>query len=129
MPRVEVAEHGNRPVLMTPARLNAPQGARAIADLAHNREVADYMIVVIDWDGSHLWEKEMQAVATPIMYIYAAKYFHNIGRAAYIEMPIDLEEAFGQSNFTSEVAEEIVQHIHEEFEKKAYESTHMKGTN
>lgn len=127
MSRVEVKEYGARPALMTPARLNAPQGAKAIADLAHESGVVDYLSIVIDWDGSHFMGE--QSFNKPIIYIYAAKYFQNINRTAYIEIPLDMEEAFSQSNFNSVVAAELVQHIAEEFEKKLSESYHMKGIN
>lgn len=128
LPRIEVVEHGSRPVLMTPARLSAPQGVRAIADIAYEVNAADYMVIAIDWDGTHLFGAGNEA-AKPIIYIYAAKHFQNINRTAYIEIPLDIEEAFGQSNFSNLVATEIVQHIVEQFEIKAYESTHMKEMN
>lgn len=128
MPRIEVAEYGSRPSFLTPARLNAPQGAKAIADLAYKYNVADYMMIAIDWDGTHFkWDKNF--TPKPILYIYATKYFQNINRNAYIELPIDIEEAFGESNFTNTVAVELLQHIAEQFDIKAYESTNMNGAN
>jgi hypothetical protein len=126
--RVEVAEHGSRPVLMTPARINAPQGARAIADVAMQRNAADLLRVVIDWEGEQLFGSDNPA-AMPIVYIYAAKYFPNIDRTAYIEIPLDMEDAFSQSNFTSGLAQDIVDYIIEQFEQKAHESYSMKGNN
>lgn len=113
---------------MTPARLNAPQGAKAIADIAHQRNAADLLSVVIDWEGDELFGDGSPG-AKPIVYIYAAKYFQNINRTAYIEIPLDMEEAFSQSNFSNLVAEELVQYIIEEFERKQYESQTMKGAN
>ena len=113
---------------MTPARLNAPQGAKVIADIAHKRNAADLIRIVIDWEGDTLFGQG-NAAAIPIVYIYAAKYFPNINRTSYIEIPLDIEEAFNQSNFSNAVANDIVDYIIEQFEQKAYESQSMKGFN
>lgn len=134
MPYVSVKEIGSRPIIMTPARINAPQGAKVLADMLHDSGLVDMALVTLDWEGDFFWDTENNGpmpkeLRKPVMFIYAAKYYQQVDKVAYIEMPIDVEDAFAQSNFSNDVALEIIDHIRLEFEQKLYESYHMKGAN
>lgn len=128
---VSIKEVGTRPALLTKARMNAPQGAKAIADTIYDSNICDRAILMIDWDGDSLWDTASKGpmpeeMKRPLFIIYADKYYSNVNRYASIEIPLDMEEVFGQDNFTREIAMELAQHIKEEFERKHYESYSMK---
>lgn len=131
MPFVTVKEVGSRPTFTTPARVNAPQGAKVLADMLHASGVCDRAILMIDWDGDSLWDTQSKGpmpkeIKKPIFVVYADKYFSEVNRYAYIEIPIDIEDAFGQDNFSNTVAAELVDHIRKEFEYKYYQSDFVK---
>lgn len=119
-------EKGSRPALMTPARLNAPQGGRVIVDILAEEDFADACAIVIDWDGDIMWNTDTQGpmpqdLKKPVLYLFAHRYFPEIDRRAEIEIALDLDEAFGKDNFDNDVAHAIVNHLEDEFNKKRHE--------
>ena len=112
--KVDVSEVGARPTILTPARMNAPQGARVLADVIHDLDFADYCLLVLDW------EKNVLAVV-------ATKRYPDIRRRADIDFIVDMDDAFTKDNFGLEVAKNIVDHLREEFEKKDAEAKAMEG--
>jgi hypothetical protein len=112
--RVRVAEVGERPLIATAARLNAPQGAQVIADVLYDQDFADDVLLTLDW--------ERNALA-----INAVKGYPDIRRRADIEFVVDMNDAFQKDNFGRETAMAIVDHLVEEFHKKDDEAKQMVG--
>jgi len=108
--KVVVREIGSRPVISTPARLNAPQGAKALADLLADKDFADLCVLNIDWDGDGF---------TPVLMVVAVKWFIEYGgQRLEMEWPIDIDEAFGRDNMNNGILRDIVLHMEEEFHAK-----------
>jgi hypothetical protein len=112
--RVRVAEAGDRPMLATAARLNAPQGAQVLADVMHDLDFCDDVLLTLDW------EKNALAVS-------AVKIYPDIRRRADIDFVVDMEDAFHQDNFSREIAMGIIDHLIDEFHKKDEEAKQMVG--
>jgi hypothetical protein len=107
--KVYVREVGDRPALATPARLNAPQGAKALADLLAEEDFADACVIELDWEGDGF---------TPAMIIYLAGWYRDWPGSALTLDPwvIDLEDAFGRDNMDNGVLRLIVHTLRELFE-------------
>jgi hypothetical protein len=72
---------------MTPARINAPQAAKALADLMSPEEYADIATLNLDWEGDGF---------TPVLSIHLVKWLPEIApENLQIFWPIDMEDAFG----------------------------------
>lgn len=85
--KVVVRELGRRPSIMTPARLNAPQGARALADIMARENYADLCTISVDWVGDGF---------TPVLSVYTVKFLPEIAPENLQHFwPIDMEDAFG----------------------------------
>jgi len=85
--KVIVRELGSKPAVMTPARLNAPQGARALADIMANEDYADLCTISVDWEGDGL---------TPVLSLLTVKFFPEYAPENLQHFwPIDMEDAFG----------------------------------
>jgi hypothetical protein len=108
-----VREIGQRPAIATPARLNAPQGAMALADLFAPHDFADLVVINIDWQGDGF---------TPALYIDAAKWHPDWPGQPVINNPyvIDLEDAFGGDKMDNSTLREIVEGFRVAF-TQAYE--------
>jgi len=99
--KVVVRELGSRPPIATPARLNAPKGAMALADLFVPYDFADICIINIDWEGDGF---------KPAMIIDAAKWHREWPtQPLTIKMVVDLEDAFGLDNMDNYTLREIVE--------------------
>lgn len=107
--KVVVREFGSRPALATPARLNAPQGARALADLLSEEEFADFCTIDLDWEGDGF---------TPAMIIRVAGWYRDWPGQALMSEPwiISIEDAFGQDNMDNGVLRLMVSELRELFE-------------
>ena len=112
--RVDLAEVGERPAVATAARLNAPQGAKVLADALHEKDFAEHCILVLDWERN-------------VLSISAAKRYRDIGRRADIDFVVDMEDAFSRDQFGLEVVLEIIDHLESEFRKKDDEAKAMVG--
>ena len=85
--QVIVRELGSKPTIMTPARLNAPQGARALADIMAEEDYADLATISVDWKGDGI---------TPVLSILTVKFFPEYAPENLQHFwPIDMEDAFG----------------------------------
>ena len=106
-----VRESGDRPTISTPARMNAPQGAKVIADLLADHDFADMSILTIDWEGDGF---------TPALIIDTVKWFPQFkGKRLEHHWVVSLEDAFGVDNFDNELARQMVNELHIEFERMA----------
>jgi hypothetical protein len=107
--KVIVRELGSRPALATPARINAPQGAKALMDLLVEEDFADLCVIELDWVGDGV---------KPVMVIYLAGWFKDWpGESLTLEpWVIDLEDAFGRDNMDNGVLRLIVHSLRELFE-------------
>ena len=104
-----VREIGTRPAIATPASLNAPQGAKAFADIMAAKDFADLCVINIDWDGDGF---------TPVLNIVTIKWFIEYGgQRLEHEWPIDLQEAFGLDNMDRGILLQIANDIEEHFEE------------
>lgn len=107
---VVVREMGSRPLISTPARLNAPQGASALTDMAAEQDWADMMVVTLDWEGDGF---------TPVMVVETFKWFIEYGGARLShQWIIDMEDAFGADNMDNSTLRLIIASIREEFERQ-----------
>lgn len=64
---VEVAETGERPSVLTRARLNAPSGCKRLGELFAQQDFADKAIVMLDWQPDEIGGTE------PIVRVWAYK--------------------------------------------------------
>jgi hypothetical protein len=102
-----VREIGDRPVIGTPARFNAPEGAKAFADIMAERDFADMCIINIDWDGDG---------HTPVMMVVTIKWFPEYGgQRLEHEWPVDLDDAFGQDNMDQGILRSMANQLEEHF--------------
>lgn len=107
--KVVVREAGARPVVATSARINAPQGAKALADLLADEDFADMAILTIDWDGDGF---------TSVLTIYTVKwYIEYSGQRLEHEWNVDIEDAFGQDNMTNGTLRQMVEDLRDEFRR------------
>jgi len=87
--KVIVRELGTKPAIMTPARINAPQGAKALADIMAEENYADMATISVDWEGDGL---------TPVLSILTVKFFPEYAPENLQHFwPIDMEDAFGSA--------------------------------
>lgn len=108
-----VREAGERPVLATPARMNAPQGARALADLLSEEDYCDLCILTIDWEGDGF---------TPVLTVFAVKwYIKGGGVRLQVEWNIDIDDAFEQDNMDNGILRQIVYDLGEFIHQKEEE--------
>lgn len=93
-----VRETGRRPAVATPARINAPQGAIALAQLFEPHDFADMVTMTIDWEDG-------------CMYVDAAKWHREWPGQPILNRPyaVDLEDAFGMDNMENSTLREIVE--------------------
>ena len=108
--KVVVREMGSRPPIATPARLNAPQGAKALADLLAPEEFADLCVITLDWEGDGI---------TPAMIITTVRWFIEYGgqRLEHV-WPIEMEDAFGLDNMDNSMLRNIVQQLRDHFNEQ-----------
>lgn len=107
-----VREMGSRPPIATPARLNAPQGAKALADLMAEKDFADLCVITIDWEGGIDGH-------TPVLMVFTVKWFIEYGgQRLEHEWPIDLDEAFNKDNMDNGILRLMVQQLEEHFNQK-----------
>lgn len=106
--KVIVRELGTKPTIMTPARLNAPQGAKALADIMANEDYADMATINVDWQGDGV---------TPVLSILTVKFFPEYAPENLQHFwPIDMEDAFGSGGKANrETLLEINQMLKEHF--------------
>lgn len=98
--KVIVREMGRRPVISTPGRINAPQGAKALADLLADEDFADLCVLTLDWDGDGF---------TPAFVVETFKWVIELkGQRLTLEWVIDLDDAFGQDLMTHSILRGIV---------------------
>ena len=108
--KVVVRELGPRPPIATPARLNAPQGAKALADILANEDFADLCIISIDWEGDGF---------TPVMQMVTIKWFIEYGgQRLEHDWHIDLEDAFGSDNMNNSTLRNMVAQVREHFHQQ-----------
>lgn len=108
--KVVVRESGNRPVLSTPARINAPQGAKALADLLAVESFADMAILTIDYDGDGI---------TPAFVVKVVKWFPQFdGRILQADWVMSLDDLFGVDNFNGDLSRQIVFEVKQLMEEK-----------
>lgn len=55
---VEVAEAGDRPAVLTKARMNAPQGVKALGMIFAAQDWADKVNILLDWQPEELSQSE-----------------------------------------------------------------------
>lgn len=98
-----VRELGSRPLISTPARMNAPQGATALADLMAEQDFADLCVINLDWEGDGF---------TPALVIDTIKWFigNPTNRLSH-QWVIDLEDAFGSDNMDNATLRLIVSEL------------------
>lgn len=105
--KVFVREIGSRPMISTVASINAPQGAKALADLMAPEDFADLCVINLDWVGDGF---------TPVMMITTVKWFLEYGgQRLEHSWPIDMEDAFGYDNMNNETLRLIVIQLREHF--------------
>jgi len=106
-----VRENGTPPTITTPARMNAPAGAKVLADLLAPEDFADMAIITLDWVGDTF---------TPVMVITVTKWFPEYkGRRLESQQIISIDDAFGMDNYDNALARQIVSDLRDEFMAKS----------
>lgn len=112
--RVIAIERGDRPDLMTKARVIAPQAAVFLAKQLEDHVFADLANIVIDWDGDYAWtgEGEMPAdLRVPAMIVKVQKYYPKLSKWLTVDYNLDLEDFFGQDNATKDDLFEVIENL------------------
>lgn len=113
--KVIVTEHGNRPSVMTKARVIAPQAARYLADQLADKEFADSAVIMVDWSGDLFWQGEgpmPEELKLPVMVVIVEKRYPMFNNALLtIDYKLELEDFFGRDNATKDDLHEIVENI------------------
>jgi hypothetical protein len=115
-----VREAGQRPLISTPSRLNAPQGAKALADMMAEEDFADMCIITLDWEGDGI---------TPVLAIEVFKWF--VGdpprRLSVGPWNIDMDDAFGADNMENAVLRLMVSDLRDLFHQETDGYNRRKG--
>jgi len=107
--KVIVRENGARPQIATQARLNAPAGAKALADLLWEEDFADMCIITVDWIGDGI---------TPVLTIFTVRWFPEYsGARLEHEWNVSIEDAFGLDNMDNSTLRQMVVDLRELFEQ------------
>jgi hypothetical protein len=107
---VRVLEYGTRPSVMTRARLNAPQAARAFGQLFEQRNFADMATVVLDWSNS--LGQQPEEVAKPVLHLIVVKLYPGTEKALTVTSRIDVDDVFSQPDvMTRSLMEDLIQEL------------------
>jgi hypothetical protein len=113
--RVQYGELGDRPAVMTRARLNAPGAGRALVDMLASCEWGHVGYVWLDWTGVEAFRDSRTGQvppaldkATPVMYIQVARVVAEHGATLWVEDRVDIEEVFSKPVITKDDLEYIV---------------------
>lgn len=109
---VLVTERGDRPDVLTKARVIAPQAAKFFADRMHEQKFADRAVIVLDWLGDYHWEGDgpmPEELRLPAMYIYVEKWYPQIGERLTTDLALDIEDMFGRDEAKADDLEEVGQ--------------------
>lgn len=122
---VTVEELGHRPAIFTKARKNAPQAAKAIADVLGNADWVDGAAIVLDWEGVLVkqWNpKTPPEFLKPALYISVAKFVPEFGEYLDATERIDVDDVFGNEviagTHVRDVLEVMRQRIFESIEER-----------
>lgn len=113
---VRVIELGNRPLILTRARKNAPQAAKAIGELLELRQIGDMGVVMLDWDNE--LKGMPDEVAMPVIYISATKFFPGTELNLTVESRINVDEVFTQDELTSSILMDVVNELNEKMKSE-----------
>lgn len=120
---VSVLELGSRPSLLTKARLNAPQGAKAIGALLGQQEWADLAMVALDWQPDELAGGERANDAVLRMLVYKEVKPRN--RVLTISWNLDVNDIFTKDQITRDDLMWVV----DELKQKLNYELHRAGVN
>jgi len=95
---VVAVELGERPPVMSPARMFAPQGARIMAETLGHFTFADDAIVVLDWSNETL--RQPPEAHKPVVFIVTSKMVD--GKRLDVEVRLDVEDTFGRDTISGE---------------------------
>lgn len=101
--KVNSWEEGDRPTLMTRARLQAPAARKAFTEMLASQDWATYAYVIIDWTGriafvDNLGQSHDGPVldrVLPVMYIQVIKSMPQLRGSAIAETRLDIDDVFG----------------------------------
>lgn len=125
--KVKSWEEGNRPTVMTRARLFAPQARRAFTEMLASQDWAHIGYVVIDWTGRIAFidpasgqSQDGPALdkALPVMYIQVIKAMPQLGGTCIVEHRIDIDDVFGGNVITGADLADLVLSLKEELDAK-----------
>ena len=114
--KVAAAERGDRPELLTKSRQIAPQAAVYLAKALEEKTFADSALIVIDWLGDFNWQGTgpmPDELRLPAMIIIVEKRVPGVGRMK-IEVPLELEDMFGQDNASKDDLDWIVMSLEQQ---------------
>lgn len=102
--RVVSWEQGDRPSVMTRARLQTPQARKRLTDLLAAGDFADLGYVVVDWTGTIAFidsngqsraNPDVLDTTRPVMYIQVIKSMPQYGGSIASEHRLDIDDMFG----------------------------------
>jgi hypothetical protein len=110
--QVVAYEVGDRPALLTKARMFAPQAAQAFAVALETQDWGHRAEVVIDWSGTIAFDgpppPEALDKLLPVMYLQVIRAEPSMGGTLRVEQRLDIDDLFGGDNFTVTDVENIV---------------------
>jgi len=100
--KIQVMEVGNRPAIMTNARLYAPAGARVFGEMLAAAEFADFAFVVLDWEN--VMKRLPEEASYPVLYVQVHKLFPGLDGQNHltVEERFDVDDVFGNDSMTAE---------------------------
>lgn len=107
---VEVVEAGERPSVLTKARMQAPVGSKFLGELFARQDWADKAIVMLDWQPEELAQSEHKSDAI----VRVSVYKRWEGRLLTLEQNFDVNDLFSANTIT----QQELGWITEDFRKK-----------
>ena len=107
----EAKEMGNRPPLLTPARMNAPAASVQLAKIFEQpgHTWADRADIILDWQNE-LLESPVEELHYPVMVIVVDKYVPGKGHLV-VQSRLNVDNVFTGDVVTREVLEDIVEEL------------------
>jgi hypothetical protein len=116
---IRVAELGTRPRLLTPARANAPQAAKAIGQMFEQRRFGQLAVIEIDWTNET--KDQPDEFAKPVMFMTLSRHFPGKGWLN-VQGRIDIDSVFGAGVLTRSLLEDLVNELGEKLSDTAKEN-------
>lgn len=106
--KVSVIELGKRPSILTKARMNAPQGSKALGQILESQRWAESAIVALDWQP-----EELNGLNDAIIRLVVSRYVPERKRFLDITLNLDVNDIFTRDEINRNDLIWVVDSIHD----------------